>query len=1126
MVDKTAVLKVKSFESLVEFLVDELGWRIEIDKFDNLDLLGYDFTPEELGLKEEHAAQIREIKQLRPIAGEPWGIFWIDFEPRKLHITALRRVLSKFVTKKRANHSDHATWDTEDLLFITAQGEDAQRGITFAHFHRDSDNKEVIRDFSWDQAETHFHYIAGEYLENLRWPEPGTTTDKWREKWLGAFTGSTRKAIRTSKELAERMATLARDMRRRVEDVFEIEADDGPLHLLFDSFKKVLIHDLDTPSFADMYAQTVTYGLFSARCMDDDGHFELGEVVERIPKTNPFLKDLFKACFKTAEGDNGSIDLDELGVNRIVELLDSLNEDDGTDQMQRILQEFGRQTHGEDPVIHFYEGFLNAYEQEQKKRRGVYYTPDPVVSFIVRSVDEMLREKFGLSLGLADTSTWGELVDKGTIKRPELMNHNSNEWRELSEQPFVQILDPATGTGTFLKHVIELVHKTMRGVWKQEGRSSDEQKNAWNDYVSNDLLPRLNGFELMMAPYAVCHMKLGLVLQHTGYEFGDGQRLKVFLTNTLERPHTYSGLPLFGAFIGQESEEANKIKLNTPITVVIGNPPYAGLSANLTPELRKVIDPYRFVGDEKIKERGALQFEKNLQDDYVKFFCWSEQLLKDSGLGILALITNNGFLETPTLRGMRWHLIDSFDLAYLIDLHGSVKRPLPGDKNVFDIQQGVSISLFLANSIKSKAGIGCYRLDITGLREQKYKLLSRNALSDMEYEIIEPAKPLFQFIRTDKDIRQEYETFVGLLTIMPFYSSGTETGYDDLLVGFTQDELRHRIENFLDSDKSDLEIAEKFSARKGTAKKLLDIRESFRSDYYNRGESHLNSGMYRVFDRRWYYYNRPYFKTNSFNVMRHLVEHENIALVAFRQQSQQGFQHVFVCNELGDKNAVSLRTREINYYFPLYIWPNKDLLEGSDEARSVNFSSVPKAFENDDRDFFCYIYAVLHSQSYRTRYEDFLKSDFPRIPISVSPKIAFELSSFGEKLIDLHLMKPSKLDPPITTVVRNGEFRVKKVSYSNNTVWLDEAKTNGFKGVPEEVWCSYVGGYQVCHKWLKDRGPKKGRPGRILTNDDIDHYQKIIVALNETIHIMAKIDGVIEEHGGWPDAFVSEQMTE
>ena len=440
--DKKELLKIQDFDSLLDFLVDELEWPIDIDNFETKDLT-FDYSPEEIGLSEDLTAKVNSIKQLRPFTPEqPWAIFWMDFEAKKLPITVLRRILRHFVVKKRAADPNRTTWQMEDIMFVSGHGDEETRGVTFAHF-KNLDGNEVMREFSWDKRETHFeNYIS--YLDSLKWSDKfEKNPDAWSVAWRGAFTGSTREAVRTSKQLAISMAWIARDIRDRVKEVYEIERKKGSLHKLYESFREGLIHDMTVDQFADMYAQTMTYGLFSARTMDTDGQFEMHEVADLIPSTNPFLKKLFKECLDVGT-DHHQIDLDELGIGRLVDLLDGLNKSDGTDTMTRILEEFGRRTGSgnEDPVIHFYEEFLREYDQIQRVDRGVYYTPDPVVDFIVRSVNEQLKTEFGLEMGLADTTNWEDMVASGRVewpKDPKTGKSNQSLKDKIGKIAFVQI---------------------------------------------------------------------------------------------------------------------------------------------------------------------------------------------------------------------------------------------------------------------------------------------------------------------------------------------------------------------------------------------------------------------------------------------------------------------------------------------------------------------------------------------------------------------------------------------------------------------------------------------------------------------------------------------------------------
>nr|MBA3354128.1 hypothetical protein [Blastocatellia bacterium] len=768
-----------------------------------------------------------------------------------------------------------------------------------------------------------------------------------------------------------------------------------------------------------------------------------------------------------------------------------------------------------------------------KIQRGVFYTPQPVVSYIVRSVHELLQTEFGLADGLADTTTWGEMLQKHPGLRLPPLTDEPGEKRTISpDEPFVQILDPATGTATFLVEVIDVIHRTLAAKWKQQRLTEAQQRAAWNDYVPQHLLPRLHAFELMMAPYAIAHMKIGLKLAETGYRFGTEERARIYLTNALE-PWAKQ-LPLIGFdALAHEAAAVNEIKRHKRFTVVIGNPPYAGLSANLTPDARAIVERYKFIDGERIREKGALQFEKNLQDDYVKFFAWSEKTATRTGLGILGFISNHGFLETPTLRGMRWQLLASFSEHYLFDLHGSTKRPIEGDENVFDIQQGVSISLF-AKSLTKATPPNVRRADLLGARAYKYKYLADQSARTTQWTVIAPAAPFFQFLALDGVLQSEYLEYASMTDVMPFYSSGTETGFDSLMVDFTRDELLSKLRRFLDSRKNSAEVAAEFSIGEGTGRKLLDMRKEFREDFEANGIKQCVSGMYRVFDNRIYYYKKEYLKTNSLKVMRNLLETKNLALIAFRQQSQDGFQHVFITKELGDKNAVSLRTREINYYFPLRILPDDDTLQIETEP-SPNFgrtfltklaAGLGIATNKDNglpagltpEDIFHYAYAVFHSPGYRNRYAEFLKIDFPRLPLTGNLELFRALARLGGELTALHLLESPKLDQPITEFIGGRNPEVEKISWSENTVWIDKAQETGCKGVREEVWKFHIGGYQVCQKWLKDR------KGRTLSKEDIAHYGKIVIALAETIRLMAEIDKVIAKHGGWPGAFASKEV--
>ncbi len=1113
------IKSIKTFPSLVVFLRDELSWPIEQSSFDELDEISFQYSTEELGLQEKFASKIRDIRQLRPVPGQPWGVFWVDFEPKHMPIGALRKILNYFVHKKRTRTGDRATWAMDDLLFIAGTGESGHRGTTFAHFHKSDDGGEELKEFSWDEAETHFHYIL-DYLGSLKWPE-GIDQNEWREQWRGAFRGSTRKAIKTAEHLAVYMAELARDMRKRVNEAFEVESEKGPLHAMLNTFKKTLIHDLEQDAFADMYAQTVTYGLFSARCMDTDGHFELHEVIDRVPDTNPFLKGLFQECFKAAKKSKDNLNFDELGINRLVELLDDLNQKDGSDRMQEILREFGRQTRGEDPVIHFYEGFLNEYESVQRKRRGVYYTPDPVVSYIVRSVDEILRNEFGLELGLADTSTWGDLIAKGTLARPDGMHQSSKAWKELSNQPFVQILDPATGTGTFLKHTVLLIYTTMSSKWKAERNSAERVKELWNDYVPTHLLPRIYGFEIMMAPYSVCHMKLGLVLKETGYDFKGQHRLQVYLTNALEPPHSESGLPLFDSYIADEVKNANVAKNMKRFTVIIGNPPYSNFG-----QLNKNQYILNLLGDYK---RGLEEKKLNITDDFIKFVRFAQCTIDATHAGVVGMITNNVYIDGLTHRRMRQSLLESFQLCFIMDLHGSVKKQDTGpdgskDENVFDIQQGVAISLWGKIPNKKTAIRHC---SLRGAREAKYAALLSGSISSSEWKPVEAKPPQFLLCPSRLSQDSEYLSWTGLKELFEIGAGGLESMNDLLAVSFTKTHIMKTVSDLREMTPQKFRAAYTVADSAGwkLESALKDVRAA------KKPEGFLRQINYRPFDVRWTFYsgNQGFLSRPRFDLFRHLINSNNVGLCAMRQSRAGEEPAVFVIRGLAGKDVVSLLDR--GTVFPLFLenipTQQADLI--SAEKRAANFSNIFIKRLNETfhqktatpelpcgitpEGVFRYAYAVFHSPAYRLRYADFLKIDFPRLPLSSNLDLFQVLAKLGGELVALHLLESPKVEKYITKYLGDNSTEIEKISWVGETVWIDKEQSVGFQGVPECVWSFCVGGYQVCERWLKDRR------GRKLSKDDIDHYQKIVVALSETIRIMSEIDKVIDQHGGWPGAF-------
>ncbi len=738
-----------------------------------------------------------------------------------------------------------------------------------------------------------------------------------------------------------------------------------------------------------MYAQTVSYGLLTARISRPAGIVR-DNLRDMVPVTNPFLRDLLET-FLTVGGRKGKIEFDELGVGEVVQMLRDAD-------MEAVLRDFGDRNPQEDPAIHFYQLFLQEYDPEKRVKRGVFYTPRPVVSYIVRSVHELLQSEFGLPEGLASTVTWGEMAERHAgVKVPEGTGASS---------PFVQILDPAVGTGTFLVEVVDIVHKTMLVKWQEENRLELEIPGLWNEYVSSNLLPRLHGYELMMAPYAIAHMKIGLKLHETGYHFGSEERARIYLTNSLEPSQDFSDRLAFDApALAHEAEAVNAVKARQHFTVVVGNPPYSGHSWNLTPELRQLVEPYRFVDGERIREKGALQLEKSIQDDYIKFVRLAELQIVNSKIGIVGLVTSHGFLDSLFLRGVRSSLRSTFSTISVLDLHGNGLRHevCPDgspDKNVFDITRtGIAISL--CRLLPSGAlGEVCHA-DLWGDRDPiKYPWLIAHSLNTTQFHSISPGPPTYLFIPQDSANIAEYEKGWSVGEIMPIHSKGVVTGRDAFVIDFDETALLRRMRIFAGPSKSDRELVQEFSLNPSDWWDVQKARKGMPPSA--RLSAFVRPLLYRPFDVRPCFYHAAVFMSPRRPVMKHIEPGlENVLLVTSRMTKGESFRHVGISRGLVEAIFLSSKTSNNAIVFPLYLYADENELSG-DGSRNRRANYIPafvKAVSGvsglqvvDGRgdyegnlgveDIFDYIVAILQSPAYRLRYAAPLTRDFPRIPLT------------------------------------------------------------------------------------------------------------------------------------------------
>lgn len=867
------------------------------------------------------------------------------------------------------------------------------------------------------------------------------------------FTQSHKEPIKSGEHLAKIMGGKAQRIRDNIREFLKDEsANTNETIKVYETIKKLLVHDLNLNQFADMYAQTIVYGLFVARFYDDSQEsFSRQEARDLIPNSNPFLRHFFDHIIGP--------DFDKRLEFIVDELCQVFSHSDVEKLMSDFYKKSSKSNTTHDPVIHFYEDFLKEYDPDLRKSMGAYYTPTPVVRFMTRSVDFLLKKEFGLRGGLSDTTK----LDDGKTHR-------------------VQILDPAVGTGTFISGVIREIYRTFKG---QEGR--------WPKYVHNDLLPRIHGFELMMAPYTIAHLKLGMSFKETGFKYFN-RRLGIYLTNSLEKSDDQEGL--FTSFgladsIAHESKEAQEIKNNKPIMVVIGNPPYNVSSNNRGEWIQNLIDDYK---------RNLNEKKINLDDDYIKFIRYAEHFIEKNNVGVVAYITNNSFIDGVTHRQMRKHLLETFDRIFILDLHGSTKKKETTsdggkDQNVFSIQQGVSINIFVKKN-KSKKTLGTvYHSEIFGDKKSKLSMLNDNAINTITWKKLTYSDPYFFFVPKDFENDADYKKGFRLDELFSEYNSGIKTDRDALFIDMDKSVLSKRIEKLLSGNYGS-DFVNEFRIKNSSSYKIADRLKNKRFS-----EKYLKKILYRPFDFRWIYYDPTLISRPGSRAFSHIAHDENIALLTCRQQSTFPFQHALVTNILADICSVSLQTKETGYAFPLYLYDER--------GKTLNLNpNILKKIEKavgqiSEIDLFNYIYAVLNSQKFRSKYEEFLKIDFPRIPFPENKDTFSKLAKMGCKLQQIHLMN-NKIPHTFKTIFPELGSDIVEIApkYKNGMIFINE--TQYFGNIPESAWNFYIGGYQPAQKWLKDR------KGISLSNDDIEHYQHIIAALVESQEIMKQIDQVIE----------------
>lgn len=908
---------------------------------------------------------------------------------------------------------------------------------------------------------------------------------------------------------------------RILKDELLLSSKNETLLSLFNTFKETLYKELSYEEFCDSFAQTLTYSLFLAKLNNDTAkEIDLNNAKKFIPKSFPLIRSMsgfLDDSFENLENIKWLLEeiiniINHIDITSIIKELNKTGEKDLFNR-PTILS-----TH-KDPYLHFYETFLASYDPKLREVRGVYYTPAPVVIFIINAIDEILKQDFNHKKGLS------EALDKN-----------------------ITLLDFATGTGTFL---LEAFRKALEPI----------SKNSVN-YNPKALIDKFCGFEFLIAPYTIAHLKISQSFKEEfNSPLNDDESLKIALTNTLyfksiskEQNDQNTLFTLID--LTREFKKAQKIK-EEQILIITGNPPYSGVSsnkglyedenkisyglepskANLSKEQKKYINLYF---QEKTKqntktfkaiyEKHKLENEKNtkwLLDDYVKFIRFAQSKIDSQESGIFAFISNNGFLDNPTFRGMRYSLMQSFDKIYILNLHGDVnkKEKAPDgskDDNVFDIKQGVSINIFIKQNSKTK-NTNIYYHDLYGKRKDKYEFLYENDLNSIKWTLVKNNEPFYLFLPQNNDLLEEYNKGVSVKDMFMLSGVGICSKRDNIVFHNNKENLMQLLKDL--NTKTKDELYKIYDIGEDSRDWKLDSAIKAVNKNCDNLENFIKKCHYRPFDKKWTYYienSKAFMAYPVYDIFEHFLENENIGLNVSRQSKLNGgWQYAFITNSLVDLSLMGGGNTGAGYIFPLYLYPTirskKFLKKENPNFNEENFTSKIENFKESFRtfidefykekfspeDILGYIYAVLFHKIYREKYLDFLKIDFPKIPFTKDKNTFKNLSKLGLKLVNLHLLKNDELDFNVGEAlfkdIKNKNFKIQKIKYNKDTKELFINESLYFNKVSPEIYEFKIGGYVVLDKYLKSH-----------KEEDIDHkhFTLIIQTLNETLKIQDEISKI------------------
>lgn len=865
--------------------------------------------------------------------------------------------------------------------------------------------------------------------------------------------------------------------------------DDKELHRKMQALKDILVHDMDERQFADFYSQTIIYGMFIARIYDKTpDSFSRLKASQLIPTYSPFLKKIF-----------GYLTLTELHP-KVEWIVEDLVEIFRATDMGKVMKNYGKGTGRKDPIVNFYEYFFRQLAPKQRKESGAWFTPHPIVRYIVEAVDHILKAQLGISDGLADNS----VVNNPKTGKP---THR------------VQILDPATGTGTFLVEVCEKIRESYKG-----------QEGLWPEDVVKHIVPRLNGFEYLVAPYTMAHLKLSTALGlNTVPTTPD--RVNVFLTNSLEESSDVPPIP-FATYISDEANAANAIKNETPVMVILGNPPYNEKSANRGEWITRLMDDYKqepgkqkqvthSARNKKTIVKNTLEETnpKGIDNDYCKFIRLGENFVERNGEGVLAYISANTFLDAALFRGMRYNLLTTFDEIYILNLHGSLMRKEVNEHEecVFDIKVGVSINIFIRKKGRAEGSMGrVYYKDLFGTKQEKFDYLAAHSFADTDFREIQPQAPLYTFRQYDGNEEETYYAGFGIDKLMPSGVQGFTTDRDSVAINYDKEDVVKIVQDLLDNTKTDDYLRQKYHLKDGRDWQLAQARN--RISKSSLWQQRITEALYRPFDKRWTLFDKALVTYPRPLIQDNILNRENIVLCVGKQGNVVGNKEwtlAFISDLPTDKNVVY---RGGIYLFPLYLYDGAFrhtnfapvIVERIEQRLGLMMQDNADTERKDGGflpiDLLDYVYALLYSPSYRRRFHDFLQTGFPVIPYPEGKDSFFATAERGKRLRGLHLMKTiGRKDIFTSYPMSSPQFnnRVEKVTMEKTAeqtcrIYINEEQY--FDNVPADAYFYNICGYQMADKYLSDR------KGKRLTNEEIIHYQKMIYAIKQTIDLQEEMD--------------------